>query len=425
MFSLLRPCVVALLILPCFAVAADDAGVPGTADVLTLADVEQLAVAHDVRVSRAEANSEALRERAVADGQLPDPKLTLGVMSLPVDSFDRGQEPMTQLAVGVSQAFPPGASRRYQAERTERLADAAGVEVELNRLELVRDARVAFLEFYYQSQALTVLADSRARFAQMVETSTSLYSVGRNKLQDVLRAELEASLLDDRETKLRAEQAAARAALEQLTGPFADQALPLFPELAVPAPWSQLQEGLAEHPRIAAAGARVAAGQAAVQVAREQYKPGWMLGVTYGDRTGDDANGNERPDFLTAMVTIDVPLFTGKRQDRRLSASIQEADAMRLERDDRLYSLKRELNAEYPRWQRLGERLQLFESAVLPQAQQNAEAALNGYRNGVTDFTTLMRAYLTQLDSELQAERVRVDRAQSQAKLLYLAGEPQ
>ena len=37
---------------------------------------------------------------------LPDPRLTVGVMSVPVDTFELDQEPMTQITVGVAQTFP-------------------------------------------------------------------------------------------------------------------------------------------------------------------------------------------------------------------------------------------------------------------------------------------------------------------------------
>jgi outer membrane protein TolC len=51
------------------------------------------------------------------------------------------------------------------------------------------------------------------------------------------------------------------------------------------------------------------------------------------------------------------------------------------------------------------------------------QASLKAYQSGVTEFTTLMRARITDLDVRLQDLRVRVDRAKSQANLLYIAGE--
>lgn len=416
MITLSRSCAIALLFITWSGVQA---GTP-----LTLAEAERRALEHDVTAPQMAATAAALREQGVAAGQLPDPRLTLGALNLPTDTLSRSQEPMTQFAIGVSQAIPPGQTLRHQAERAGRLAESSEAEARERRRRAVREARLAYLEVYYQEQALALVGASRAAFAELVQVATSLYRVGRNKLQDVLRAQLELGLLEDRETRLRADRAIALAALQRLTGPLEDGVALAAPgPLAQPPDYADLERTLARHPLLAAAEARVAAGQSAVEIARQQYKPGLMLGVSYGDRAGNDMDGSDRADFLSATVTLDLPLFTGKRQDRRLAASIKEVEAQRLQRDDLYFELQRQLQAEYPRWRNLAERVQAFDARLLRDARHNAESALMAYRNGAGDFSSLMRAYLTEFDSRLQAERLRADHAQAQARLLYLAGE--
>ena len=83
------------------------------------------------------------------------------------------------------------------------------------------------------------------------------------------------------------------------------------------------------------------------------------------------------------------------------------------------------LATDYANWQRLGERADLYASQLLHESSANARASLNAYQNGVTEFTTLMRARITDLDVRLDDLRIRVDRAKAQASLLYLAGEGQ
>jgi outer membrane protein TolC len=122
------------------------------------------------------------------------------------------------------------------------------------------------------------------------------------------------------------------------------------------------------------------------------------------------------------MVSVELPLFTAKRQDRRLAASIQQAEAVQLTRDDRLRELRQLLDTAYANWTRLGERAALYESQLLRTSAANTQASLKAYQSGVTEFTTLMRARITELDIQLDLLRIRVDRARAQASLLYLAG---
>lgn len=178
-----------------------------------------------------------------------------------------------------------------------------------------------------------------------------------------------------------------------------------------------------EHPVIRLETAKLEAENRAVQIAREQYKPGWSAGLEYRKRFGDDPDGSDRADMMAAMVSLDLPLFPKNRQDRRLSASLQQAEAIHLSREDRLRELRRMLESDYANWQRLGERVTLYESQLQQVAAANAQASLKAYQSGISEFTTLMRARITDLDVRLESLRIRVDRAKAQANLLYLAGD--
>ena len=81
-----------------------------------------------------------------------------------------------------------------------------------------------------------------------------------------------------------------------------------------------------------------------VQIAREQYRPGWSAGLEYRKRFGDNPGGDDRADMMAAMLTVDLPLFPKQRQDRRLSASIQQAASIQLTRDDKLRELLEQLS---------------------------------------------------------------------------------
>ena len=207
------------------------------------------------------------------------------------------------------------------------------------------------------------------------------------------------------------------AAAGPLTSHFPD--LPELPEKDL------IETALLDHPLIRAESAQIESFNQGVKIAREQYKPGWSAGLEYRKRFGDNPGGDRRADMMAAMVTVDLPLFTGKRQDRRLAASIQQAEAAQLTRTDRLRELRAMLDSDYASWQRLGERADLYTTQLLREASANTKASLKAYQSGVTEFTTLMRARITDLDVRLDELRIRVNRAKAQARLLYLAGEKQ
>ena len=393
---------------------------------LDLDETVRLALLDDPAIKALQARASAISDAAVADGQLPDPQLKTGLYNLPVDDFDIDREPTTQLRLGLVQAFPRGKTLQYKQQQTEWLAQAEMANSEITGRKLVRDVRKHFLELYYQVQAEQVVRESRTLFAQLVDITQAHYGTGRVSQQDVLSASLELSRLDDRTTRILNEADKNRAALMKWIGdaallPIDDQ----FPELPNIPSKEVIAAALPEHPLIRTETAKLAASKRKIQIANEQYKPGWSAGLEYRKRFGDDPDGDSRADMMAAMVTVDLPLFTKNRQDKRLSASVQMAESAQLTRDDRLRELKLMLDTDYANWSRLGERASLYDDELVRDAAANVQASLKAYQSGVTEFTTLMRARITDLDVRLQDLRVRVDRAKSQANLLYIAGETQ
>ena len=393
---------------------------------LGLTEALRLALADDPVIAASQARAQALRDNAVADGQLPDPKLKTGIWNLPVDDFDINREPTTQWRLGLEQAFPRGDTLLYKQKQSEWIANSEQANTEAAQRMLVRDVRKNFLELYYQVQAEQIIRETRELFAQLVDITQAHYATGRVSQQDVLRASLELSRLDDRTTRIRNEADKGRAVLTKWIGDTAS--LPIddsFPEQPALPARETIEEVLQDHPVIRAETAKIEASNQTIRISREQYKPGWSAGLEYRKRFGDNTDGSDRADMMAAMVTVELPLFTENRQDKRLSASIQQAESAQLTRDDKLRELKQMLDTDYANWQRLGERETLYESQLLQESIANSQASLNAYQSGVTEFTTLMRARITELDVRLNDLRIRVDRAKAQASLLYLAGENQ
>ena len=170
---------------------------------MTLRQVEQAALQNDPVVAADLARSAALREAAVAEGQLPDPKLKLGLFNLPLDTFDIKQEPTTQLRFGINQAFPRGDTLQYRQRRIERQADVQQARAEDQKRKLLQAVREYFLDLYFQSRAGEIIQASRGFFVQLVEITQAQFASGPANQQDVLRAQLELSRLDDRATRIR------------------------------------------------------------------------------------------------------------------------------------------------------------------------------------------------------------------------------
>ena len=282
---------------------------------LTLAEAERLALEQAPTLARARANVSASAERTVYEGRLPDPQLTTGFVNVPTDSYNLRQDDMTMTMVGVRQSFPPGDTLNLKSRRAERELTREEARLEAERRNLLRQVRQTWLEIYYLNHSLRLLGETRRLQQKQLEAAEGRYRAAADMQQALSRARQALARVNEREPMLKAQSARARAQLGRWIGDAAALPLPAtLPALPVPAP----DFDAVRHPELLAAEAMHNAARLEVDMARQEYKPGWMLDLQYGFRR-PMPDGTERPDMVTAMVTFDLPIFRSKRQDRRLA----------------------------------------------------------------------------------------------------------
>ena len=394
------------------------------ASALSLQQAEQLAVQSDPSIEAFKATSRSFDDASIADDTLPDPKLRFGAANVPVDTFDLQQEQMTQVKIGIVQDFPRGDVLSIKQKQSQFLSKSALAMAQDTRLKILKDVRESYLNLFYEVSAYQIIRETRKLFSELVKITESNYAAGRVNQQDVVLANLELARLDDRSTKIQAQEEGFRSKLAQWIGDVAwGNIRPEFPVLPALPDSVDLNQIIPHHPLILSENAKVSASQQKTEIARQDYKPGWSLLLDYGVRSGNNPDGSRRPDFATAMVSLDIPLFTGNRQNKTVSSNEQKIEAARYSKDDKLRRLKEFYESNYHLWQRLKEREQLYANSLLKAAKNNSLASLKAYQSGVSEFNTLMRAQITELDVRLEDLRVRVDRASAQARLLYVTGD--
>jgi len=405
-----------LFALSCTVLAANVAA--ASEQKLTLDDaVKKALVSDDPYLNEPAERARAFQDKAVADGQLPDPKVRIAFANWPTNSFSYSQEPMTQLQLGVSQAFPRGATRQLKREKQEVQAEMLRQHEALRRLEVVRDTRLAWLDLYFWQASVERVNQSRQAIAELISVTQSTFATGKNKSQDIFRAQMELALLDDKLIDIAQKSDVANAALVRRFGGGLSVEAIGHPALKHPATASVTKELLMQHPTVTVKRISVDVAEKDISIAGEQYKPSWAVTAGYGARGGD------RADFASVGITMDIPLFTKNRQDRRLAAAKRSRQAQQLSLNSVLMDLERRVMTTHAVWSRTSERIKLYQQVVRERAKETSEASLASYQSGVTDFPELIRARLAELDIELKLLRLKRERLKAQAELLYLEGE--
>ncbi len=386
---------------------------------------------------------DSIESLSIAAGTLPDPKINLGLANIATDTFDFSQEGMTQFKVGVSQMFPRGDSL---AIKKKQLA-IVGSQFPFQRKN--RRARVAvvvshlWLDAYKAQQSIALIENDRALFEQLADVAQASYSstLGRTRQQDIVRAQLELTRLDDRLTRLNQKKEMSEKKLYEWLneGRFhkTDVNKLSIPEFNIAAQLpsikminealytsrsdvsqQKLYQFLSNHPAVMVFDKKIEAKKVGVDLAKQKYKPEWGISAGYGVRD-DSPLGQERSDLFSIGVSFDIPIFTSNRQDKQVQSAVSEASAIKTEKWQFVRKLMAAFETQRTQLLRLNERQTLYKERLLPQMQNQAEASLTAYTNDDGDFAEVVRSRIAELNASIDALEIDVERQKSIVQLNY------
>lgn len=394
---------------------------------LSLAAAEKIALQRDLITQSQMAMSEAMTEKSVSADSWANPTIKFGALAVPVDTFDLEQEQMTQVVIGYKQMLPRGDSADIKSKKWLAKAGLMDANKVTREAMLRKSVRKAWLKVYLKEGARNIVKTNTGLFKQLVTVSQSQYVAGRKKQQDVLQAEVELSLIEDELEKVESELEVARAALAQWIG-VEKSKLDLntsteFLDDLMLSEQQMSENSLLQHPNVNQSDAMIGIAEQDIGLAKENNSTQWGFDITYGVRQGNNPSGSERPDFLSMMATMNIPVFTADKQDRDIVASKLTLQAKKYQRQDTLRVLNSKLNQVKARWYRTIERISRYEEKVLPQAKQNAVAAMSAYQSGVGSFISLTRARVSEFKAQLSHLKLTVEKANVLTEMRYLVGE--
>jgi outer membrane protein TolC len=390
----------------------------------------EVAVSDNPNLAEVQERYKALLEVPSQVGALPDPMVSLNAMNFPTDGFDRDQEPMTQLQVGVIQVIPFPGKLGLKEEAAEYDAKAAGHSVDEVRLLLVKNVKSKWWQLYYLDRALDTVKSNQALLQQFITVAQTKYETGKGLQQDVLLAQLELSRLMDQEIQLKAMRRNQAIKLNILMDRPAndvivlpDQVSKLMPALADEnALYLQAESS---RPLLKKMETKIEAAQSRLDLAKRDYYPDFKLGVTYGDRTGDNPPpmGGSRSDFFSVMVGVKVPLYSGRKQSKAVSQRSSELQMNRYALLDEKGLVMAAISSAVTDYQEAKQQFSLYGSGIVPQAQQTVQSMLAGYQVSEVDFLNLVRSQMTLFNYELQYWKALSDAKRALARLEAAVGE--
>jgi outer membrane protein, heavy metal efflux system len=392
---------------------------PQTAIVLTLDEVVQQVQTRNPAIGGARATVAAQRRKAVQAGALPDPTLTASYMGDPAPFKTQGMDPSSYRGISAMQMLPLGGKRELRRDMARKETSASEADQTAVVRRLTADAKAAFYDYFYFAKALEITNRDKAHLEELADIAEARYRVGKAMQADVLRAHVEVTMLLQRSLVLEQQRETAAARLNTLMGraidaplaPAADivkETLPLMGDLSVIAH--------ANDPMLQKELSMVERNTVAITMAKKEYIPDLSVGYMYQQRPG-------MPDMYGMQFTVNLPIFYRSKQREAVEQAKLELSASEQSRESRKLELAYELKQMHAMAVNADKMLDLYEKAIIPQAELALQSAQSSYTVGTADFLTVVTNFSTIHGYQIDYYRQLADYETALARIEALTGD--
>lgn len=353
-------------------------------------------------------------------GELPDPKLAVGIDNLPISGPDRwrlNRDFMTMQKIGILQDVPNADKRRARVAAAQASLARSTAEQRIAQLTVRRETAQAWISRYYLERKLALFAELERDNQLLSKVVQAQLAGGRGQAADAVIPRQEAATLAERRDEIERDLSIAKSALSRWVG-GGEQTLsgepPPFSDVA-----QHVQHRLAQHPDLAVFAPMAAQAQAQLKEAEAAKKPDWGVAFTYQRRAP------QYGDMVTLQFTFDLPLFQSTRQSPQSAARRAELDRIDAEREVMLREHAQILAADLAESVRLERAIERQQTTALPLAQEKLALQTASYRAGRADLTLLLAARRELVDARLKAIDLASQHALLASRLHFTYGEDQ
>lgn len=382
----------------------------------------QYALSQNPDIQAARKLVEANAHQVPVASSLQDPTLGMTFYPEQVQTASGPQE----YALNVSQKFPARGKLNAQGELAESQTNQSRAHLAAVELDTIAKVKRAYYELYFIQQTIAVTEADKQLLVEIRDVANVRYKTGKVSQQDLLRAELEISNVENELIRLQQRLESGQAKLARLLHVSPQTKLLALDHIAPGSlpddlNWLQ-QQAVASRPELHAQLAALEKDRQALNLARLAYKPDLTLGATWIDvgSTGVSpvANGN---DSFLITAGINLPIYR-----KKLDSAVRSAEAKAVSTARSYDSLKDATQEEvadlFAQAKSQQDLITLFREDILPKARQTLEVSSQAYNTGEVDFLQLVDNWRELLRFEVSYLRIEASLGQSLAELERVVG---
>jgi outer membrane protein TolC len=306
--------------------------------------------------------------------------------------------------------------KRWAAEDQARAAEE---KYHAKTQEIIARVKSAYYALSFVDRSIQINQENESLLKNFARIAEAKYMVGKATQHDVLKAQIELSLLADKLITLRQKKRTSQAKLNVLLDRAPATPIKIPTELTVPqltASEAELEKlALANRPQLVAMEHALNASDKMHLLAKMGYLPNFKLGVVQREMSSSGLNG------WNVNMMASVPLWFWK-QGFAVSEAGSKREAAKAAYDNLENMVRFEVWDAYERVDSDRRLTELYKEKIIPQAEQALRSATTAYEAEKVEFLTLINSQKTLEESRLRYYQALSDQGRSLADLERIVG---
>jgi outer membrane protein TolC len=394
----------------------------GWAQTLSLDDFLAEAEANNPRIQQVYHQWKAAEFKIKSVKSLPDPMASYGYFGEEVQTRVGPQEQK----FGASQKIPFPGKRSLKGKAQSKQAEILKEQYDATRNEVLKDVKLVYYDLYWVDKAIGINEEEKEILENLENVAQRRYESNLVPQQAVIKAQVELSKVIEKTFLLKQNRKTLAVKMNSLLNRPSSQDVPVILEIAqqsfdytVEDILRQTQDSRQE---LISANLAVEKAEYEQSLARMNYLPDFTLGAEYIEIGGGTTNqSDDGKDAWMGMVSVNVPIWFG-----RLKSEVNEKKAELTAAQKNKESVENQVEFEaqdlYFKIMTYKDIVSLYESALVPQAQQAFDATQTGFETGSVSFLDWLDTERTYLQTRLAYYKAITDYYKSIAFLERVMG---
>lgn len=361
---------------------------------LTLSEALNQALEKNPEIQLLRQRLQVMSARAKQAPYLEDPEIAIQLGGIPFANPTALDRAFTN-SIGIRQKLPFFGKLDLKEKIAIQEAKVAAQELRAKEREIFAKVKTVYADLFMAQKSIEILREQAEILRTLSRATEARYQVGRVTQQDVFKALLEQSDLENQLIVAEAERSANEVRVNALMNRSLQIPIVVPPDLTAPdlmlTPSALADLALTSRPELKGAQEDIERTERMYELAERNRKfPDFMVGWDYW-RMPTDQMAKDR---YAGMVNITIPFspWTIGKHDYEIEETRAENRAAKANRDAIKVMTLRELGESQAKVEGARRSVVLYREGLLSQAELSFRAAMAAYQSGRVEFASLLEA---------------------------------